>query len=125
MLNLIPLRLWLAAAAMAAVLTFIGWQQWRLHSMRATLAEAQASLAEASRAIDQCAAALSLQNQAVEHWKAAADLRSKRAQEALRHAAAAKRDAERRARAINTVVLSGDECADLSAIVDAARAGGM
>jgi Tfp pilus assembly major pilin PilA len=125
MLNLIPIRLWLAAAAVAAVLTFIGWQQWRLHSMRATVAEALATLAEASRTIDQCTAALTLQNQAVEHWKAAADIRSKRAQEALKQAASVKRDAEKRARALNTIVLSGDECADLSAIVDAARAGGM
>lgn len=124
-LNPLPVRAWIAIFAVTAALAFVGWQQWRIASLKAAVSETKLALSEASRTIDQCNTAVSLQNQTIQQWKAEAENRTKTAQRELLRANQARRDAESRARAIYSVALTGDECEDLRAVVDAARVGGL
>ena len=125
MLSLIPLRVWLVLAAVAAAMSLLAVQEWRLAGMRAALAEAHLTIAKSDHALGLCAGALASQNQAVEQWKAAAAERAKNAQAAISQASAARRKAAQLAADLQSIRPSGDECEDLRNIVDAARAGGL
>lgn len=121
----VPVRVWIAIAAGLALLTLLGTQQWKIRDLRADVAEARAEVSAAGRTLDQCKASVDLQNQAVAQWRAEAAARSKAAQDALRKAEGEKVKAQHQVRRMNAIVMTGDECADIRAVVDAARAGGL
>lgn len=113
----------IAAAVMLTLLTLFGVQQWRIHSLRTEVAEGEVQLAKARVDLGKWQAAVVAQNDAIKRWAAEADARSKRAQAALDRATKERQAAQQRAQRLYSIVMTGDECADIQSVIDAARVG--
>lgn len=97
-LNLIaPWRGWIAAALIAAVLGFVGWQQLRIANLRADVATANAKVREFEAAYTILANQVGDQNAKVQKWETAAQTARQKGRQATR-------EAERRIRVLESEV---------------------
>lgn len=115
MFQLIPWRLYAAAAVAITLVTTIGVSRWQVNSLRADIAEARQQSTI-------CAQSLEAQNAAVKSWQAESERRARIAQDALKQASAYRKQAEGRKSSLEAYNPKGkEECDALREIVDLAR----